>query len=215
MKTELISFYTDIDNRTYYSDHAKRLQENCQTLNIPIDIIKLESQGDYRLNCLAKPKFILEMMQKKQKPVVWMDVDSIIHEELTVFDTVETYDIGFAAVHNNIKASPIYLNYNPLVLEFIQNWIDDCDTIVNNNIPVFDHEVLIGMTLQKYHNKMKIFAVGIAYAIWPGIPVNLEESPKITMGIADGDSKKQNLQNMHMFTEDQINFQLVGNKYNQ
>ena len=129
MKTELISFYTDIDNRTYYSDHANRLQENCQTLNIPIDIIKLESQGDYRLNCLAKPKFILEMMQKKQKPVVWMDVDSIIHEELTVFDTVETYDIGFAAVHNNIKASPIYLNYNPLVLEFIQNWIDDCDTI--------------------------------------------------------------------------------------
>ena len=28
-------------------------------------------------------------------------------------------------------------------------------------------------------------------------------------------TKKQNLQNMHMFTEDQINFQLVGNKYNQ
>ena len=215
MKTELISFYSDIDNRTYYSDHAKRLHENCETLNIPIDIIKLESRGEYRLNCLDKPKFILEMMQKKQKPVVWMDVDSIIHEELTVFDTVESYDIGFAFVHNNIKASPIYLNYNPLVLEFIQDWINDCDTIINNNTPVFDHEVLIFMTLPKYHNKIKIFTIGESYAIWPGIPVNLEESPKITMGIADGDSKKQNLQDTRMFTEDQINSQLVGNKYNQ
>jgi len=38
MKTEIVSFYSDIDNRTYYSDHAKRLRQNCIELNIKTKI---------------------------------------------------------------------------------------------------------------------------------------------------------------------------------
>ena len=35
MKTEIVSFYCDIDDRTYYSDHARRLRINCNENNIP------------------------------------------------------------------------------------------------------------------------------------------------------------------------------------
>ena len=38
MNTLLISFYSDIEDKTYYSDHAKRLISECESLEIPYDI---------------------------------------------------------------------------------------------------------------------------------------------------------------------------------
>jgi hypothetical protein len=38
MKTEVISFYSDIDGKTYYSDHAKRLKQQLDALRVPYDI---------------------------------------------------------------------------------------------------------------------------------------------------------------------------------
>ena len=35
MKTDIVSFYSDIDDRTYYSDHARRFRINCNENNIP------------------------------------------------------------------------------------------------------------------------------------------------------------------------------------
>ena len=35
---KLISYYCDIDNRTFYSDHAKRLTARCNELGIDCDI---------------------------------------------------------------------------------------------------------------------------------------------------------------------------------
>ena len=61
MKTLLVSFYSDIENRTYYSDHGKRLKESCESLGIPNDIREKESLGSYQDNCLSKPQFILDL----------------------------------------------------------------------------------------------------------------------------------------------------------
>ena len=37
MDTLLISFYSDIEDNTYYSDHARRLISECEDLEIPHD----------------------------------------------------------------------------------------------------------------------------------------------------------------------------------
>jgi endonuclease/exonuclease/phosphatase family metal-dependent hydrolase len=64
MKTPLVSFFADVDGKTYYSDHAKRFIKNCRNLNIPFIVRELETRGNYRDNCLAKPRFIMQMMQE-------------------------------------------------------------------------------------------------------------------------------------------------------
>ena len=147
MKTELISFYSDIDDNTYYSDHAKRLKVQCDSLNIPTDFRHLDSLNDYRLNCLRKPKFILSVLEEKKKPIVWMDIDTEIHKELVVFDTIVEGpgDIGFAYTAMNReqlnplapKASPIFLKYNEIVLEFMNMWIDECQKSIDRNETFF------------------------------------------------------------------------------
>ena len=63
MDTLLISFYSDIEDNTYYSDHARRLISECEDLEIPHDIRKKESLGSYQLNCLSKPQYILNMLE--------------------------------------------------------------------------------------------------------------------------------------------------------
>ena len=219
MKTEVVSFYCDIDNRTYYSDHSRRLRINCNENNIPHDIRELPSRGEYRLNCLAKPKFIFDVLMEKKRPFIWMDVDSKIHAELSVFDELEDKcDMAFAyqgfppKVNPALpKASPIYVNYKEIVIEFLKYWIERCEeNIKNPTVKVFDHEILMSEVLPNFLPKMKIGQLNVAYAIWPGstIPENLK--PMITMGIADGESKENSLREMGV-REEVIQFNLVGN----
>jgi len=218
MKTQIISFYCDIDNRTYYSDHARRLRINCNENNIPHDIREVKSLGEYRLNCLMKPKFIYSVLLEKKQPIIWMDVDSLIHNELKVFDELESKcDIALAyqgiPPHINpltAKASPIYLTYNQVVIEFLQYWIYQCEENLKSDIKLFDHEILMSRVLPEFLPKMKIGALGINYAIWPGTDVPSGMQKMITMGIADGASKEKSLKEMGL-PEDNVKFNLVGN----
>ena len=210
MKTEIVSFYCDIGDKTYYSDHARRLRINCNEHNMPHDIRELPSLGEYRLNCLAKPKFILDVLMEKKKPFVWMDVDSILHDELKVFDEMEgNCDIGFAyqAIISNLnlsmpKASPIYVSYNELVIEFLNFWITSCEENIKSTTQrkVFDHEILMA------------FVLPINYAIWPGtkLPEGFPMKSMITMGISDNESKEQSLREMGL-SQESIDYNLARN----
>ena len=220
MKTEIVSFYADIDGRTYYSDHAVRLRKNCEALNMPHDIRPLESRGEYRLNCLAKPRFIKEILEEKKKPFIWMDVDSLIHEELSAYDELQDKcDVAFAyqAIPPNVpvqlpKASPIYINNTPITIEFINFWIERCRLNEIDPIKkVFDHEILMHEVLPHYIPKMRIGVFGINYAIWPGTEIPEGMKPMITMGIADDESKEKSLREM-VLNEKTVIFNLVGNK---
>jgi len=62
MQTLVISYFCDVDGRTYYTDHAKRFKEECESFGIPYSIDHLESQGSYQNNCLIKPKFIYKKL---------------------------------------------------------------------------------------------------------------------------------------------------------
>jgi hypothetical protein len=220
MKTEVVSFYCDIDNRTYYSDHARRLRINCNENIIPHDIRELPSRGEYRLNCLAKPKFLLKVLMEKKKPFIWLDVDSLIHAELSVFDEMEDKcDVGLAyqgfpphVSPNHPKASPIYLTFKDIVIEFLQYWIDCCEQNEKNpGVKVFDHEILMSDVLPVYIPQMKIGMLGMPYAIWPGTQIPPNMNPMITMGIADGESKEKSLREMGL-NDEVVKFNLVGNK---
>ena len=64
MNTLLISFYSDIEEKTYYSDNAERLIGECDALGMPYDIQEKETLGTYQLNCLSKPQYILDKLNE-------------------------------------------------------------------------------------------------------------------------------------------------------
>lgn len=219
MTTEIVSFFADIDNRTYYSDHAKRLRKSCEELGMPCDIRELQATGSYRMNCLSKPRFLLEILKEKQKPFVWLDVDSIVHDALEIFDDLKAdYDVAFAysGTFNPLlpKASPIFLNNTPIVYEFLNYWVNECEkNLHGTGRKVFDHEILIFNVLPNFFIRMKVKQLEAAYAIWPGQKLSEKIAPMITMGIADGDSKRKALLEMGMSLQ-AVESNLIGNRYN-
>ena len=112
MQTQVISFYSDLEGSTYYSDHAKRLKEELARFRVPSDIREKQSLGSYQKNCLSKPQFIYQMLVEKQEPVVWLDIDSYICKTPNVFDLFTgTTDVAVACSTTKLhaaKASPIY-----------------------------------------------------------------------------------------------------------
>ena len=86
MKTKIVSFYSDVDGGTYYSDHAVRLKKECEELGIPYDIQEKPSVGSYQKNCLSKPQYIYDKMKEMREPFVWLDVDSYLLKKPDIFD---------------------------------------------------------------------------------------------------------------------------------
>ena len=211
MKTLLISFYSDIEDRTYYSDHAERLISECESLSIPYDIREKESLGNYQLNCLSKPQYILNMIEELKRPVLWLDIDTKVHKTLDIFDEFDSsVDMVIATANgmlSGIKASPLYFGNTENAKTFLREWNNSGRDILENNKGVFDHEPLFPL-VQHFHKKINIKFVGSEYCIWPG---HTDDNTYITMGLADSKTKKQALRDLGM-DESLIEWQSPGDK---
>jgi len=211
MKTTAISFYSDIEGRTYYSDHASRLISECESFDIPYDIRNKPSLGTYQLNCLSKPHYILDMIEELNKPVLWLDIDTKIHKPLDIFDSFDSdVDMVLATANgmlSGIKASPLYFGNTDNAKKFLMAWHNSGRDILENNRGVFDHEPLFPL-VQHFHDKINMKFVGPQYCIWPG---HTNENTYITMGLADSETKKQALRDLGM-DEQKIEWQSPGDK---
>ena len=134
MKTLLISFYADTEGKKYYSECYKKLKLQLTKLKIPHHICELPNQGNWLKNCRMKPEFILKMLRKFEKPLVWLDIDATILEDPKLFDTL---DCDFAASPRNweedenpsplkLRASPLYINNTSNTKSLIEQWINCC-----------------------------------------------------------------------------------------
>ena len=213
MKTEIISFYSDIDGTTYYSDCAKRLAAQLTALEIPHDIREKPSLGSYQRNCLSKPRFIYSLLEEKKRPIVWLDVDSIVLKLLDAFDIFEgNTDIALACTNINVsmsaKASPIYFAYNEKVFEFLTAWIRLADEL-DRSEKWFDHEALLSIVSTFGSNmELSVKLMNSTFCTWPG---QENESSIIVMGLSDAESKKIKLRELG-FNEEQIQWQSPGLK---
>jgi hypothetical protein len=212
MQTQVISFYSDLDGSTYYSDHANRIIKQLDSFSIPYDIREKKSLGSYQKNCLSKPDFIYKMLTEKKHPIIWLDIDSDVRKPLDIFDNfINGTDVVVSCAANMLvaaKASPIFFNYNPKVLEFLQTWCFMARQATLSG-KWFDHESLIGI-LHTFHAKesFNMKFLGPNYCVWPG---QENEDSVIVMGLADVNSKKESLRKLGM-AENVIEWQSPGTK---
>lgn len=158
MKTKIISFYSDIEEKTYYSDCSKSLLAKLLEFNLKYDIEELESNGNYMANCLRKPGFILNKLKLYKEPVVWVDVDTDFREPFSHFDGCKE-DVGFCSDTGNIegvKASPVFFNYTQNSILFLQRWKEECIKAINEGRTELDHDIIKYIILPELSGKIKI-----------------------------------------------------------
>lgn len=158
MKTHIISFYCDIEGRTYYSDCAVGLTKKFIEFGLNYSVEQLESHGNYMSNCLRKPGFILKKLEEYKKPLIWMDIDTELREPFNHFDNIDQ-DIGFCTNTGDItgfKATPIFFNYTEKSLLFVKRWNEECIKAINENRIELDHDVMKYIILPEFNGKIKI-----------------------------------------------------------
>ena len=145
MNVVFVSFYT---RNSGYEKEVKNLIASCQKLDLPIDIVAIDSEGRWDKNCAYKPRFLLEMLKKHQKPVVWIDADGIVLQKPVLFKTL-TCDIGVRILEDLPMDSPskiisntIYVNHTQNSHLFLSLWEKKCHKLIQTQKEeVWDQEV--------------------------------------------------------------------------
>lgn len=165
MKTLIISFYCDIDSNNYYTTKALEFKNNCSSLNIINDVDCIVSQGNWMLNCLSKPKFIINKLHQYKCPIIWVDIDTILKQSFSDFDDCDC-DVGFIRATDqmiSIKASPIYFNYTQNSINLINDWVNVCENAKLNNLIELDHDALRYSVLPRHKDQLKIKVLSEQY----------------------------------------------------
>ena len=150
MNTPFLTFYYDYDSSKYYESCANRLKSQIESAGGTLLVKKPQLSESYLLNCLEKPKIILNTLQEIKKSLIWIDADCFINKLPIEFDNLNTHDIGFVIRNHDYKtphSALIYFNYNEKVLRFIEVWIEKCDSerqnVLNGTYKCGDHCKLI------------------------------------------------------------------------
>jgi hypothetical protein len=179
MKTLFISFYSDNSNlptptqahlgnvrrpvgrlgrrgSNYYSDCFTKLSKRFKALGAEFYAEQLPSRNNYLLNCLKKPRFILDCIEKFDTPVIWIDVDSGLRRLPVLMDSCST-DIGSPIrsgekpehVKHNIHAGLLFFNNTKNTKSLLKQWIKLCNKAAKltevGKSKAGDHSILLNL----------------------------------------------------------------------
>jgi hypothetical protein len=181
MKTLFVSYYSDIPPSTFYSESAKKLKQTIENLGGRIYIEQLPNLGSYAMNCLRKPKFIFECLNKFQEPVIWIDADSLVHSLPIEMDNLEV-DVACVEKSNGCPESAlIYFNNTEGSRSFINSWLIGCAV----DVPELDHPVLKDLWYAQPKEKRKSLPDNIC---------SIRTDSKVTIVMSKTDGKREHTQ---------------------
>lgn len=185
MKTKFITFYYDYNTSNYYKNSETRLRHQIESMGGNLLSYNPVLTEDYSINCLYKPKLILEKLKELKEDLIWIDVDCYMQAIPNEMDNI-TEDIGFVLRTHDMKtphSGLIYFKYNDKVLSFVEEWTNQSQAEVENvktgKYIGTDHNKLVEMFLEnKLELSYKLFSPETA-------STNYRES-KVLIGISPG-----------------------------
>ncbi|MCK4934536.1 MAG: hypothetical protein KAR79_03020 [Simkaniaceae bacterium] len=183
MIPQIISFYT---KNTPYEKEAKALSESCKKFQLDSDIVGIDTLGDWEVNCCYKSKFLLNQLETKKKPLIWIDADGEINKRPTLFETIDA-DLAVwinkkASIHHLSKviSSTIYINYTENTLKLLRLWKNLCEkqlTDPKRKVEIWDQTCLRDAMFHQ-ETQAKILPLPDSYCARFDDPI--KESPVIT-----------------------------------
>lgn len=123
----IISFYT---KDSPYEWEAEGLINSCKNFSLECEIEGVPSAGSWELNCAYKPLFILRMLQKLKKGVLWVDCDAVFEchpESIPAFKAdiaVRSHPECHTDHIAKINSGTFFANYTPAGVEIVKTWAE-------------------------------------------------------------------------------------------
>lgn len=134
----IVSYYIE---DTPYEKEAKELERSCKTFGFDSEITPMTS------NCF-KPEFLLHCLEKHNRPLVWMDIDSVFVQMPTIFQEC----LADVALRINdsvsfdsplkILTSTLFINNTDSAKKLLNFWKKECEKIVKKEGSVLDQVAL-------------------------------------------------------------------------
>ena len=141
MKPVITSFYTE---GTGYKQEADRLRKSLEALDgVEWFIDSVPNLGSWEKNASHKANFMRDMLDKYQRPVVWVDADAVVHSYPALFDEIEadiaafylTWKEGGQVVEGGLRSGTLYLEPTEATDRLIKQWLENNRTHPNVSFP--------------------------------------------------------------------------------
>ena len=127
MMPMVASFYTP---NWEYPASAVRLRQECEGLGLDHYIQERPDAGGYLENCRQKPVYLLEVMRRHDRPLLWIDVDGSILRQPMELEVMHV-DFGACPMRKSGRqwhVGTLYFNNTPGALALLERWVAELDS---------------------------------------------------------------------------------------
>ncbi len=147
----VVSYYT---KGTPYEEEVLHLEESCRKFGLEVYVEGLENRGSWEENCAIKPYFMKKMMEKHNRPLLWVDSDAVFLKPMTFEEfmfsdlSVFTYPEN-TEIHFRLGAGTIYVNATDGGRESLDLWCQQSDRIRESlsEMPAFADQISLHLVL--------------------------------------------------------------------
>lgn len=125
----VICYYT---KDTGYENEVENLVTSCERFSLPCKVDAIDSLGSWEQNCCYKPRYILEKLDELKQPVLWLDADSVVVQNPTLFDSLDS-DIALRVVEkvpddhpSKMISGTVFVNNTEKAREILKAWDLEC-----------------------------------------------------------------------------------------
>lgn len=158
----VICFYT-LD--TPYEQEVLNLITSCKKWGVELFVEGIKSRGAWETNCNHKPTFILEKLERFERPIFWADADSLFLQKPD-FELFLPYDISVRKMEifqNDprflFNTASFFANYNAQTIGFLKAWEKMC---VASSTP-FQDQLSLFTLLSQSSQPLRFFPMPVAY----------------------------------------------------
>jgi len=117
----IVGYYTP---GTHYEAEARRMEASIRRLGLKLELLAIDSAGDWLANVRRKPQILLEQRRRLRGPLLYVDADAVMHRDPWPY--LRLYD-GDAAIANHqtgeIISATLLLNDTPGAVALLEAWI--------------------------------------------------------------------------------------------
>jgi hypothetical protein len=119
----IVGYYT---RGTLYETEARRMLASIAKLGLPVDLTPLESVGDWLANVRHKPDFLLDLRRRLRGPLLYVDVDAVVHRNPWPYLRGYTGDAAIAChPGGDAFSGTLLLNDTVGAVRLLENWIEE------------------------------------------------------------------------------------------
>lgn len=123
----IVSYYT---KKTHYEREVAGLIDSCEKFSLEYDIVGIDCRGSWETNCSYKPRFLITMLEKHQRPIIWIDIDAIVAQKPLLFETL-TCDIATTVNFDlpddhpsKVLSGTIFINNTSPARALLKSWAE-------------------------------------------------------------------------------------------